>query len=131
MDNIDNNTSFENKLRELSTIRDILMGDEMALYAQKFKDIEVRFERNAEENAENLHNLTVATAQQVANLNARIDALSLYTSDRFDRLERLLQENVDTLNKKIAKASTNDKAQLGKMLANIAQKLATDPDTNH
>ncbi len=116
-------TAFEAKMKELSTIRDILMGEEMAEYAENFGKIDIRFAENNAQVSAKFEAMQAASDAQAAQINARIDALHSEMKARFDKLESLLESNVDNLNKKIAKARSSDKAELGKMLGTIAQKL--------
>lgn len=115
-------------IKELATIRDILMGGEMTAYAQNFKALDDRLDKTDAETAQRFLDAKTATDRSVLELNARLDALTQAVNERFDRLEKLLDTNVDSINRKIAKVSTKDKSELGKMLAMMAQNLVTDDE---
>jgi archaellum component FlaD/FlaE len=127
----------EQPIKELAAIRNILMGAEMSAYAENFKQLDDRFDatdkataqRFAEAKADTDRRFAEAKAdtdRRFAELNARVDALTQSMNTHFDRVEKSLQDHVDTINKKIAKVSTKDKTELGKMLAMMAQNLVTD-----
>ncbi len=118
----------EQPVKELAVIRDILMGGEMSAYAENFRQLDDRLDKTDKSVAERFAAAKADTDRRVAELNTRIDGLTQLTNERFDRLEKLLQENVEDINKKIAKVSTKDKADLGKMLAMMAQNLVTDQE---
>ena len=115
-------------IKELATIRDILMGGEMTAYAQNFKALDERLDKTDADTAQRFLDAKDATDRSVLELNARLDALTQAVNERFDRLEKLLETNVDSINRKIAKVSTKDKTELGKMLAMMAQNLVTDDE---
>ena len=113
-------------LQDLHTIRDILMGQEIADYASRFKQIDELFlatERSTTERFEAEHKFV---EQQVALIHKRIDELTRLTNERFDRVEAQLNANVAALNERVSKVSTSDKAELGRMLASMAQRLAAE-----
>jgi hypothetical protein len=112
----DKNSSMEARMKELATIRDILMGPEMQEYAERFDSIDEHFSRNETETMNRFH----ALEQHV---NERFQSLEQMMNDRFSRLEQLLAQTTDMFHQKIANKSTSDKADLGKMLAQIAEKL--------
>jgi hypothetical protein len=112
--------------QDLHTIRDILMGQEIADYAARFKQIDELFlatERSNTQRFETEHQFVEA---QVALIHKRIDELTRLTNERFDRVEAQLNANVAALNERVSKVSTSDKAELGRMLASMAQRLAAE-----
>ena len=105
-----------NGIGEISTIRDILMGQQMSEDNSRFESIEaelVRVETTINEKIDEMQ----------AQTNARFSALEQEMSERFDRLEELLMENTTQLNQKIEAVSTDDKAHLGQMLSDIGKAL--------
>ena len=101
---------------EIGTIRNILMGQQMSEYAQRFQTQEHR----------------IAELEQA--INNRIDELAKQTDDRFDRLEkevanrfdkieRLLSDQNASLNNKIEQTSSHDKVALGQLLGEMSKKL--------
>ena len=103
-------------LGELSTIRNILMGQQMAEYDQSFKSVSDRMDKSEASYNEKLKDFE-------ERVNTRFNTLEQDINNRFDRLEKLLLENVNQLNTKIDNVSTTDKADLGNMLAEISKRL--------
>jgi ferritin-like metal-binding protein YciE len=122
----ENTTKPDTHLRELHTIRDILMGQEIADYASRFKQIDELFLATERANTQRFEAEHQFVETQIAQLNQRIDELTRHTNERFDRLEQLLNSNVAAINERVSKVSTSDKAELGKMLASMAQRLASE-----
>ncbi len=116
----------EQPIKEIAAIRNILMGAEMSAYAENFQQLDARLDATDKATAQRFADAKADTDRRFAELNARVDALTQSMNTRFDQLEKSLQENIDSINKKIAKVSTKDKAELGKMLAMMAQNLVTD-----
>ena len=123
--------------KDLLTIRDILMGKDMANYAERFKQIDelfltterantTRFEQEHQFIEKEVANINRRIDQLTLHTNQRLDALTLETNERFSRLEKLVETNVDALNERVSKVSTQDKAELGKMLSIMAQRLASE-----
>lgn len=126
------------KLGEISTIRDILMGQQMSEYESRFAKME-----------EYVNQLENTLQQKIASLSGdsgnRFDALELKsneqftkmettmnehfneleraTNNRFAQLEKLLLDNVERLNEEIKTVSTQDKQRLGKMLTALGTQL--------
>jgi predicted nuclease with TOPRIM domain len=119
-------SSPDTHLRELHTIRDILMGQEIADYNARFKQIDELFLTTERENTQRFETEQKRVEEHFARLNQRIDELTKQTTERFEQLEQLMNTNVAALNERVAKVSTSDKAELGKMLASMAQRLAAE-----
>lgn len=103
-------------LGELSTIRNILMGQQMAEYAQTFQAMNGRMDKSEAAFNEKLKDFE-------ERVNTRFTTLEQDINNRFDRLEKLLLENANQLHTKIDNVSTTDKADLGKMLAEVSKRL--------
>ena len=107
--------------------RDILMGQYIAQYTQKFEETDAelaRVEKTINEKIDRLHQETHARIDSLhQETRTKIDALEQTMTERFDRLEQLLLENVNHLNEKIQTTSKDDKAQLGRMLSDIGKML--------
>lgn len=103
-------------LGELSTIRDILMGQQMAEYEKRFASL------TQDLSASNGH-LNARLDELRENSWAKVESLEAELKARLDQLERLMSEKLDQLNTKVSQTSTSDKAAIGKMLAEIGQKL--------
>lgn len=114
-------------LGEISTIRDILMGQHIAQYSQKFEETDAereRMEKALQEKIDKLHQETHARIDALhQETQARIDALEKTMLTRFELLEQLLSDQVSRLDEKIQTTSVNDKAALGRMLTDIGKTL--------
>lgn len=117
--NDNNNQNQGMNLGELSTIRNILMGQQMAEYEQSFAAVNQTINEKEAVTNEKIQNLENRINERFENLEKDMNA-------RFDRLEALLMQNVRELNEQVAAKSKNDKADLGKMLAAISQQLMNE-----
>jgi hypothetical protein len=111
-----NNQNQGMNLGELSTIRNILMGQQMAEYKQSFEGVNQTINEKEAETNEKLQALEKRMNERFANLEKDMN-------NRFDRLEALLMQNVKEINEHVANKSKNDKADLGRMLATISEQL--------
>lgn len=110
-----------NQPSELNTIRDILMGNHIEQYSNNFNEIADKFKESEANTNNKLNDLENKINDHFAKLEKAID-------DRLTRLENLLTEQVNHLNHRINKVSTTDKVDLGKMLAEMSQKLIQNDD---
>ena len=101
---------------EISTIRSILMGEQMAGYAEHFAKLEKEITANKDYFSNELSSLGHQT-------DARIQRLEKDMNERFDRLEQLLKDHVARLDQKLLEVTTTDKQNLGQMLAELSSKL--------
>jgi hypothetical protein len=107
------------QVSEISTIRDILMGQQMAEYEAQFAQME--------------EEMTTAKAQFSKELSAlgdqsdqRFCELEKAVNERFDRLEKMMKENIGRLDAKLLEVSKTDKSNLGQMLADLSKKLIVE-----
>lgn len=107
------------QLSEISTIRNILMGQQMSEYEQQFAGI------NAEISSTRDH-FTQALTNMGNQTEDRIRQLEQDMNDRFDRLEKLLTDHVRRLDEKLHEVSKNDKKDLGQMMAELSKKLMNE-----
>lgn len=103
-------------LGEISTIRNILMGNHMAEYSEKFQEIANTFSANDRDKDERFKAME-------ADMTQRFEMMQKEMNARFDKLELLLTENVQRINEKINTVSTTDKADLGRLLAEVSNRL--------
>ena len=110
----ENNTGLG--LGEISTIRNILMGQQMNEYEQRFGHLEEK--------------LTTASGQQTSDLKAfqtettrRLNEMENEINERFDKLEKMLREGLENLRTQNENSRKNDNAALGRMLGDIGRKL--------
>ncbi len=106
----------EPTLGEISTIRNILMGNQMAQYKSSFEAVDDKFAATNKANDERF----VALEHK---MNQRFEALEVEMNNRFDKLEALLTDNVQKLNERINTVSVTDKADLGRLLAEVSNRL--------
>ncbi len=104
------------QIGELSTIRNILMGQQMNEYESQFHQIDQQMATMKADFSRDLAALGTQT-------DDRFQRLEKDMNDRFDRLEKLLADHVARLDKKSQDTSRNDKNKIGKLLADISKKL--------
>ena len=103
---------------DIGTIRNILMGAQMAEYQAEFAGIRQKMTEDQAQLNEKLDDLSKAS-------NERFEKLEKEMSDRFERLERMLSDHVARLDQKLLEISKADKQDLGQMLAEISKKLTS------
>lgn len=103
-------------LGEISVIRNILMGQQMNEYEQRFGHLEEKLVNASDEQGENLKSFQTETKQKLA-------ALEKDMNRRFDTLEKMLKDGLEKLSDKTEKNRTKDNEALGRMLADVGQKL--------
>jgi len=101
---------------EITTIRDILMGGHINQYESQFTEIRNNFTRNDADKDARFKALE-------EEMNQRFNTLQADMNSRFDKLEALLTENVQRLNERVNTVSTSDKADLGRLLAEVSNRL--------
>lgn len=103
-------------LGEITTIRNILMGQQMQEYDGRFDSVQ-----------ENLHVLEASLNEKLTNLEKqtenRLLELQNDMSERFDKLEQLLMGNIKDLHTKVDKVTGNDRQQLGALFAEMSKRL--------
>ncbi len=103
-------------LGEISTIRDILMGQQIQEYQQRFDEAKAREEKMAKDLKSKISSIE-------KDVESRMSALEKQMATRFDKLEALLQENIAGLDNKLNKVTKSDKELLGQMLHDMGKKL--------
>lgn len=111
-----NKKSNGSMLGEISTIRNILMGEQMSKYEERFAEMQTALEAAQGTLEKELR----ATA---GNTDNRLEKLEKDVNARFDKLEKLLLDNIAQMNKRLDDVSNADKHQLGEMLAAMGKKL--------
>ena len=106
----------QNNNLELSTIRDILMGGHINQYESQFNEVNDTINKNEANRDAKIK----ALEEQIDN---RFKNLQTEMNERFDKLEALLTENVQLLNERVNTVSTTDKADLGRLLAEVSNRL--------
>ena len=113
-----NNQPETAHLGEISTIRNILMGQQMAEYATSFQALHEELGNTRNELQTNLNVLGNSTDQRFASLEKLME-------ERLDKLEQMLMVHVNRLDQKLIELSKHDKQDLGQMLAEISKRLMT------
>ena len=112
--NKDQNTGL--KLGEISTIRNILMGQQMQEYDGRFEGVQ-----------ENMNVLEASLNEKINALDKRTESrlleLQSEMSERFDKLEKLLMANSKDLNSKIDKITGDDRQKMGELFAEMSKRL--------
>ncbi|MEM6321124.1 MAG: hypothetical protein AAF960_25905 [Bacteroidota bacterium] len=101
---------------EISTIRNILMGQQMQEYDGRFESVQ-----------ESLNVLEAAFNEKLSHLEKntenRLQELQNDMSERFDKLEQLLVSNVEDLHKKVDKVTGDDRQKMGQLFAEMSKRL--------
>jgi DNA anti-recombination protein RmuC len=113
-----NNEVPTEKSGDIGTIRNILMGQQMAEYQSEFAGIRQKMTDDHADLTGKLKAFGEETDERFAKLEKEI-------AERFDRLEKLVKENVERLDQKFHEMSKADKQDLGQMLAEISKKLTS------
>lgn len=117
-------------MSDISTIRNILMGQQIEESENKFQSIQDRIDEHDRQIQDKLESLK-------RNMDSRIASLEQEIDERFEKLESLFMENLGTLEKKTDKglakisskleqSSRNDKKQIGKLLSQMGERLMKD-----
>lgn len=93
---------------DMGMLRDIIMGPKVIEYDQRLADLEELIKKNEE-----------ATRIRFENLERDMNT-------RFDRLERLLLDNTQTLRNEMRNLSKSDRSSLADMLVQVSHKLITE-----
>jgi len=107
------------QLSEISTIRNILMGQQMSEYESQFNKV-------SDEIASARGHFTAELNAQDEKTDRHFQQLEKDMNERFDRLEKLLADHVHRLDDKLLKISKSDKNDLGKMLSDLSKKLMAE-----
>lgn len=114
MTNKDQNNSMN--LGEITTIRNILMGQQMNEYDSRFEGVQ-----------ENLNALEASLNEKISALDkkteGRMQELQSDISQRFDKLEQLVINNIADMNKKVDKVRGDDRTKMGELFAEMSKRL--------
>lgn len=116
MANNDSNTPQNLNLGEIGMIRNILMGEQINDFEQKFKQMQDRIHELEEKLNSKINALNEATQQS-------FDKAKAERSNKFAEIEKQIIDNVEKLNNRVNKVSKDDKARLGKMLEKVSKQL--------
>jgi len=103
-------------LGDLGQIRNILMGQQMSAYEQRFVALEAQILEQSKLLSSRLNELEKSTEKSM-------EVLDKGSNDNLERLEKLIEKKLEQLNKRLDDTSTKDKAKIGKMFADMSKKL--------
>jgi predicted nucleic acid-binding Zn-ribbon protein len=101
---------------EIGTIRDILMGQHINDFENRFSDIANRVQQLEQD-------LRKAMQEQEDRTNQRFSRLNEEMNERFARLQKNLDDNTKMLDEKVNRTSKADKAIVGAMLMEVGKQL--------
>lgn len=104
---------------DISMIRDILMGQQMNDYDQRFADMSKRLQQMEQDLRATIKALEDRTHQ-------RFQQMTDETNERFARLQQNLDDNTKMLEDRITRTSKADKAIIGAMLIEIGKQLVNE-----
>lgn len=107
----------DHPLGEISTIRDILMGEQMHEYNKRFSALEAEFEVYKASMEEKL--LALEEKQ-----NTALDKLRQDTFQRLEAIDEQLKQRAESLDKKIDTVTNTERNQLGEMLRELGKQLS-------
>lgn len=118
---------------EINTIREILMGQNIAESEARFNRIDQRFDKNEQEFDARMTAQQLAIEKRIAELehqmNVRLDALTKQMVERFDKIERQMADQHQQLTRHIDTVSANDKRTLGRVLTEMGALLIEQSNT--
>lgn len=114
-------------LGEISTIRDILMGQQINDFESRFDSLQQQLEKVEAKLANKIKELSAATKSQQKEMDketsARFANLQKETDGRIAQVERSLQDGLNDLQQMLEDSSLNDKERIGKLLMEAGSAL--------
>lgn len=114
--NEENHSTPPPSLGEISTIRDILMGQQMNEYDSKFSIVDEKINKVEAELINRLEEME-------ARISERFEAFQKEMNKRLEAIEKQATTNTENLERKIEKATNAENVRLGKMLAKVSKQL--------
>jgi len=110
------NNAIPPSLGEISTIRDILMGQQMNEYDSRFQILDNKINSLEVELFKRLEEMENRLSSQFNHFKQEMNT-------RLDAMEKQASTNSNQLDQKIEKVSQADNLRLGKMLAKVSKQL--------
>lgn len=114
-------------LGEISTIRDILMGQQINDFESKFEALQQQVDKVEAKLTEKIKDLTEATKAGNKEIGketaARFASFQNETEGRIAQVERSLQDGLADLQQQMVDSSLNDKERIGKLLMDAGNAL--------
>jgi ElaB/YqjD/DUF883 family membrane-anchored ribosome-binding protein len=108
-----------NGIGDVSMIRDILMGQHINEFENRFSEISNRVQQLEQD-------LRKVMQEQEDRTNQRFSKMTEEMNDRFARVQKNLDDNTKMLDEKINRTSKADKAIIGAMLIEIGKQLVDE-----
>ena len=124
----DNNLASNGaSLGEISTIRDILMGQHINDFESKFQSLATKLsalEDKMTKKIKDLDSNIKASQKDFSNdTTSHFEQLEEKTDSRFAQLEQSLQDGLTDLRNALEESSLNDKERIGKLLMDAGKSL--------
>lgn len=100
---------------EISTIREILVGPQMQQLIKRIEDLEQQLQT---------HNVSQAKAQET--MGGKVDALAFTLGERLKESEEGFNEKLEAVNERIEAARSLDKAEIGRLLIDLGNKIINE-----
>ena len=114
-------------LGEISTIRDILMGQQINDFESKFEALQEQLDKVEAKLADKIKDLSAATNAASKEMNketaARFASMQNETEGRIAQVERSLHDGLADLQQQMEDSSLNDKERIGKLLMDAGSAL--------
>ena len=114
--NENNNSTPGMNLGEIGMIRNILMGEQIGEFEQKFNQLQEELKVLEEQLNSKINALESSTQKSFSDMEKDANL-------KFEDIEKQILSNINKLNTKIDKASKDDKVRLGKMLEKVSKQL--------
>ena len=103
-------------LGEISTIRNILMGEHISQFQESFKELEIKLEASQKQISDKIANVEKDYSERLAEIKKNYE-------EKIASLERELEEKSQALEAKITSVSSGDKNRLAALFANLSEEI--------
>ncbi len=103
-------------LGEIGMIRNILMGEQIGEFEQKFNALQEQIQTLEKELSSRIENLDQSTQKSFSEMDKN-------TKNSFAESEKQIANHIEKINNRIDKVSKDDKMRLGKMLDKVSKQL--------
>lgn len=114
-------------LGEISTIRDILMGQHINDFESRFKSLSNQLSALEDKMTKKIKeldsNAKASRKDLSSDTSSRFDQLEEKTDNRFSQIEQSLQDGLADLRNALEESSLNDKEKIGQLLMDAGRSL--------
>ena len=114
-------------LGEISTIRDILMGQHINDFESQFASLQQKLDKVEAKLTDKIKELSAATKAQHKEMNketsSRFATMQNETDSRFAQVENSLRDGLSDLQQSMEDSSLNDKERIGQLLMEAGKAL--------